>query len=115
MRRGGRRLLYLSPLAAALLGLLAACGPPTSGLSAEELYREQCARCHGDDGRGDPRQLALSPAVDLTRSRMIRRRARGAIYQRITQGYGSMPAFSYKLERGDVDLLIAHVLKFGEN
>ena len=30
---------------------------------------------------------------------------------RITQGYGSMPAFSHKLERGDVELLVDYVLE----
>lgn len=88
----------------------AGCGPPTSGLSAAELYGEHCARCHGDDGRGDPRALGLSPNVDLSRSELLRKRSRGQIFLRITQGYGSMPAFSHKLERGDVELLVDYVL-----
>jgi mono/diheme cytochrome c family protein len=89
----------------------AGCGPPTSGLSAAELYGEHCARCHGDHGRGDPRALGLSPNVDLSRSELLRKRSRGQIFLRITQGYGSMPAFSHKLERGDVELLVDYVLE----
>lgn len=96
----------------AVLALAAAgCGAPTSGKSAAELYGEHCARCHGNDGRGDVRISALSPKVDLSRSAIVARRARGPIYLRITQGYGSMPAFSHKLERGDVDLLVDYVLE----
>lgn len=90
---------------------LGGCGPPTSGKSAVELYGEHCARCHGEDGRGDPRVLGLSPNADLTRSAFLRERARGPIYLRITQGYGSMPAFAHKLERGDVNLLVDYVLE----
>ncbi len=89
----------------------AGCGPPTSGLSAAELYGEHCARCHGDQGRGDPRALGLSPNVDLSRSELLRKRSRGQVFLRITQGYGSMPAFSHKLERGDVELLVDYVLE----
>jgi len=96
----------------ALIALAAfGCGAPTSGKSAAELYGEHCARCHGSDGRGDVRISALSPKVNLSRSALVAQRARGPIYLRITQGYGSMPAFSHKLERGDVDLLVDYVLE----
>ena len=57
-----------------------------------------------------PRALGLSPNVDLSRSELLRQRSRGQIFLRITQGYGSMPAFSHKLERGDVELLVDYVL-----
>lgn len=92
--------------------LAAACGSPSSGKPADQLYAENCLRCHGDDGRGDPRQLTLAPNLDLTRSVMVARGARGLIFQRITQGYGSMPAFGHKLQRGDVELLVDFVLNF---
>lgn len=94
----------------ALSVAVVACGPPSSGRSSTELYGEHCTRCHGDDGRGDPRALALSPNSDLSRSAIVRRAERGPIYLRISQGYGSMPAFSHKLQRGDIDLLVEHVL-----
>lgn len=110
MRLAGRASILL-----AFGGVLAAaCGSPTSGKPAGQLYAENCLRCHGADGRGDSRQLTLAPNLDLTRSVMVARGARGAIYQRIAQGYGSMPAFGYKLERGDVELLVELVLRFQE-
>jgi cytochrome c oxidase cbb3-type subunit 3 len=101
-------------LAAALgaVALAAGCGSPSSGKPADQLYAENCLRCHGDDGRGDPRQLTLAPNLDLTRSVMVARGARGPIFRRITQGYGSMPAFGHKLQRGDVELLVDFVLDF---
>ena len=86
----------------------AASAPLAGGLLAALAL---AARCHGSDGRGDPRVLTLSPNADLTRSSLVQSRARGPIHLRITQGYGSMPAFSHKLELGDVDLLVDYVLE----
>ncbi|MEO8277100.1 MAG: cytochrome c [Thermoanaerobaculia bacterium] len=105
---GSRGILALAATLSTLA--IAGCGPPTSGKTAVALYTENCARCHGADGRGDPRQVGLAPASDLSRSALIRAQARGPIYLRITQGYGSMPAFSYKLERGDIELLVDYVM-----
>ncbi len=103
----------LAPWTAVVLAAAAAagCGPPTSGKSAVELYGEHCARCHGEDGRGDPRALALAPGSDLSRSALVRNRKRGPIHLRISHGSGSMPAFSHKLELGDIDLLVDYVLE----
>lgn len=115
MKRPTRRGILLLPLVAGGLGIALACGPPTSGRTAAELFGEHCARCHGAEGRGEPAALSLSPALDLTRSTMVRRRARGLIFQRISDGYGSMPGFSHKLPRGDVDLLLEFVLTFGKS
>lgn len=106
----GRALLGGAALALALAG----CGSPTSGKSAEELYGEHCVRCHGTDGRGDPRVLSLAPRANLTRSPLVERKERGALFRTISQGTGSMPAFSHKLERGDVEMLVEYVLAFEE-
>jgi len=111
-RSGRQCAVRTAALAAAAISFTATgCGAPTSGRSAAELYGEHCARCHGADGRGDPRARTLSPNSDLSRSALVHRRARGPIYLRITQGYGSMPAFAHKLERGDLDLLVDYVLE----
>jgi len=60
----------LAALALAALVALAAlgCGAPTSGKSAAELYGEHCSRCHGSDGRGDPRGPTPSPQPAFFRS-----------------------------------------------
>jgi mono/diheme cytochrome c family protein len=97
-------------LAAAALAALA-CGSPTSGRSAEELWADHCQRCHGADGRGNPAQRALDPGLDLSVSRMVAARASGLVFQRIAYGYGAMPGFSHKLEQGDLELLVDFVLR----
>jgi mono/diheme cytochrome c family protein len=107
--------LRLGAVAAALSTLAAlatGCGSPSSGRPPEALYAEHCQRCHGADGRGDPRARGLSPRVDLTRSRLVENEKLGAIYQRISRGYDTMPSFSHKLERGDIEALAEYVLRF---
>jgi mono/diheme cytochrome c family protein len=106
----GRAAALLVPLAALLA---AACGSPTSGKSVAQLWDENCIRCHGADGRGDPARRALAPNVDLTRAPAVRARDRLRIYQKIAYGYGTMPGFSHRLERGDLELLADHALTYG--
>lgn len=98
----------------ALSATVVACSfdPPNSGLPAAELYRLHCLRCHGDDGKGDPRQLAFEPNLDLTRAPRIASGERGIVYQRIATGYGTMPAFGYKLKQGDLEMLVDFVFTF---
>jgi mono/diheme cytochrome c family protein len=104
MRRAGGALL-----AAALA--LSACGAPSSGRSAESLWKEHCENCHGADGRGVAARRDLEPGIDLTASKMVAAHARGAVYQRIAYGYGTMPGFGHKLELGDLELLTDFVLR----
>ena len=99
---------------AALLAALAGCGPERSGASAEQLWREHCARCHGDDGSGTRALLGLEPKLDLSRSEMVLKRDRRRIYQSIANGSVTMPGFSHRLPQGDIELLVEFVEKVGK-
>jgi mono/diheme cytochrome c family protein len=105
--------LKLAALAmpACLAAALAACSG--GARDAGVVYQVNCARCHGRDGKGDSRSIVLYPALDLTASRMVRAgaRGRGAIYQRIADGYGAMPGFSDRLETGEMLDLVDYVLR----
>lgn len=102
-------------LAAAALGWACGAGKPqASTLSDGELYARFCARCHGTDGRGDPRSVGLNPALDLTQSKLARSRSRQQVYQRIAFGYGPMPAFSHKLDARDIERLTQYSLQLAE-
>lgn len=108
--RGG--VLWLALGALALWGCGA--GRNDSARDGAELYRTYCARCHGQDGRGDRRSVGLNAKLDLTRSELGRSGSRQRIYQRIAFGYGPMPAFSHKLEPKDIELLTQYSLDLVE-
>jgi mono/diheme cytochrome c family protein len=99
----------LGPLGLLALAL-AGCGAD-SAVPAAALYHRSCARCHGDDGRGDPRSVGLYPGLDLTSSRIVRAGARGLVFQRIADGTEAMPGFSDHLETEDMQHLVDYVLR----
>lgn len=98
-----------------LLPLLAstACGP-RDPLPAPEGYDLFCARCHGDDGRGDPKTVALNPRLDLVASEMVQAGDRELVRDRIAQGKGAMPALERKLVPGELEALTEYTIeRFG--
>jgi len=100
----------LAFLLVALLALLA-CGPPAGDRSVKELYPKYCAKCHGPDGKGDPRQVNLYPNLNLTTSKLTGKGAHLAIYNRIAQGYGPMPGFSHRLSAEEINRLTDYSMK----
>jgi len=118
VRKGSALPLLAFPglFAGLLVGLLAttACGPsvPSSSRSAEELYPLYCTKCHGADGKGNPAQVGLYPNLNLTTSKLTGRGAHLAIYNRIAQGYGPMPAFAHRLSPEEMNHLATYSMKF---
>jgi len=102
-RRGG---WLLAGLAVAIV--TDSCSSP----DAAALYTKNCARCHGADGRGDPRQVGLYPDLDLTEASPVKLQARGILYRRISQGYGAMPGFAGRLEQDELDALVTYLNRF---
>ena len=100
------RLLLLLVALPLLPPLLAATGCARKNLTTPELYEAYCARCHGDEGAGDPRSRNLYPNLDLLSSPMVRRGDRAAVRQRIAEGYGPMPGFSRRLDRQEIERLV---------
>lgn len=70
-----------------------------------------CARCHGQDGRGNP-EIREQEGLDLTASVMVRSGDFAAARQRIVDGKGTMPAFGRKLTAEQLDMLAHHALTF---
>ncbi len=97
-------MLAALPLAACG-GRLAATGDPAA------LYTAYCQRCHGSDGRGDPRTVQLNPNVDLVRGEVLATGDREKIFGRIARGYGPMPGFAHKLDPKDIQALVDFCLK----
>ena len=77
------------------------------------LFKERCARCHGEDGRGQTVIGRMVNAPDFTdegwwdEEKDARRFVRS-----ITEGKGEMPAFGRKLTRPEIKALAAYVRTF---
>ena len=92
--------MKLFPITLLLLacGHAASAGPPAPGL---RLYRQNCARCHGQDGR-----LGANGAHDLTKSNL---NAMGRTYM-VVNGMGKMPAFGKELTPVEVQQVVEYSL-----
>lgn len=98
-----------------LLAFLAgtACGPRRP-LTPPDAYHRYCARCHGDDGLGDPKAVRLNPKLDLVRSEMVRDGDLARVRERIENGRGAMPALKHKLSPEEIEALTAYTVeRFG--
>jgi mono/diheme cytochrome c family protein len=77
------------------------------------LFKERCARCHGDDGRGQTVIGRMVDAPDFNdehwwdEGKDERRFVRS-----ITEGKDAMPAFGKKLTRPEIKALAAYVKTF---
>ena len=75
---------------------------PDTQASGEELYDASCAACHGTDLEG-----GVGPALDRTSDAAELSDARYVL--RISDGRGSMPAFSDQLTSDEIDEIIAYI------
>ncbi|MCF6171325.1 MAG: cytochrome c [Bacteroidales bacterium] len=63
--------------------------------AGKKLYKQQCAVCHGDTGKGDGvAGLALTPKPASFKSERVQNESDGALYWKITNG--RTPMASYK-------------------
>ena len=81
-----------------------------------DLFKANCARCHGADGRGDT-PLGQSYSVpDFTDPDWWRlnpnKTGRGKMLSLVAKGKDEMPAFEKKLTRSQIELLVDYVRRF---
>lgn len=69
-----------------------ATGPDPRGL-AEIAWREQCATCHGAEGRGDGPSGPMVQAPDLTKSDWVAKATDEDVATLLRNGKGKMPKF----------------------
>ena len=85
-------------------------------IDTAELYRNNCARCHGADGRGDTPQGQTYLAPDFTNAEWWRKdsalKTTRSLTTVISQGKGEMPAFGKKLKPNEISGLVKYVRKF---
>ena len=74
---------------------------------AKTLYTNNCARCHGADGKAQNELGQTLEATDLTAKKTSVKRN----VQVITNGIGAMPAFGRKLNKTEISALANYVRK----
>ena len=94
----------------AILPLFAGCTKKPE--TPPEMYAAYCARCHGEDGKGNPRsRVKLYPNLDLVTSPMVRRGDRPLVRERIAKGYGPMPGFSRRLTPQQIEAMVDYTFE----
>ncbi|TGE21688.1 cytochrome c [Hymenobacter aquaticus] len=79
----------------------AAPAPAPAELPGQALFAQNCAVCHGPDGK-----LGLNGAHDLTKSNL---NATGRVYM-VTQGLGKMPSFKDQLSPEQIQQVVDYSL-----
>ena len=82
------------------------------------VYRENCAQCHGDTGRGDGREAKSHSTLppDFTEAGRIAKQEDGVLFYKISEGKRPMPSFKGRLteeERWELVLLVRRMADKG--
>ncbi|MDX6405555.1 MAG: hypothetical protein QOH70_3010 [Blastocatellia bacterium] len=87
-----------------------------SGEQVGDLYRNNCARCHAADGRGDTPLGKMFKAPDFTDPEWWTKNSKitssSSLISIVSHGKGGMPAFSKKLSRTEIRRLVGYVQRF---
>lgn len=88
----------------------------SSGTQVGDLFRNNCARCHGADGAGDTSLGHTYNAPDFTDPDWWRKHSDITsprnLVSIVSHGKGGMPAFSKKLTRSEIRRLVDYVRRF---
>jgi mono/diheme cytochrome c family protein len=116
--------LVLIALALFLVNLTVTRATPTQRRSAArprgtqvgDLFRNNCARCHGADGAGDTPLGHRYNTPDFTDPEWWRKHSNitsaGTLISIVSHGKGGMPAFGRKLTRAEIRRLVDYVRRF---
>jgi mono/diheme cytochrome c family protein len=74
------------------------------------IYAQNCARCHGADGRAQTPKGRETDAIDLTSDDWSPDAARDT--RIVTRGKGSMPGFGRKLTPAQVSAVVQYIRRF---
>jgi mono/diheme cytochrome c family protein len=81
-----------------------------------EIFRNNCARCHGADGRADTPLGQQHNTPDLTDAQWWQKNSTLTSTRSLTtivrQGKGDMPAFGEKLKPKEISGLVKYMRKF---
>lgn len=75
---------------------------------ARTLYLNNCARCHGADGKADTELGRLNDTPSL-KTGTVKKMSRKRATRIIQNGDGSMPGFKNKLSARDISALVSYI------
>ena len=105
--------VILTSIFAALL-LVFISGPSTTLVEAQRsgatIYSQNCARCHGVDGRAQTTKGRQTKAVDFTSDDWTPDADHDA--RRVANGKDSMPAFKNKLTKAEISAVVQYIRRF---
>jgi cbb3-type cytochrome c oxidase subunit III len=85
----------------------------SSTTSAKALFAAKCARCHGNDGRGETAIGRIVNAPDMTDAEWWGKRGDSkSLIKSVSDGRGGMPAFGKKLSQKEIAALVAYTRTF---
>jgi mono/diheme cytochrome c family protein len=100
-----------------ITGLLLATGIALRAADAKENWTKHCAKCHGEDGKGQTRMGKQAGAKDYTDAKVQEGikddEATKVIKEGLTQdGKKKMDTYKDKLSDDEIKALIAHIRSF---
>jgi len=87
-------------------------GIEVSEKKPKSLFRQNCVKCHGLDGKGQTTAGELAGAPDFTDPEWQEGFADSQLKNSITHGDGQMPAFGKKLSKAQINSLVRYVRAF---
>ena len=85
---------------------------PKDKVDAQALFNENCAKCHGVDGRARTFHGRLVGAQNFTDEKWRANVTDEDMSDAIKKGPKAMPAFEKKLSQAEIDALVAYVRSF---
>jgi mono/diheme cytochrome c family protein len=83
------------------------------GPNGKAIFQEQCAGCHGPDGRAQTDIGKGIQAADLT-SQPVQQQSDSDLLKLVKSGKGKMPAFQDKLSDDQIRAVVAYVRQLAE-
>ena len=80
-----------------------------SETNAADLFSNNCARCHGKDGRASGVKAKVVGARNLTNAEWQDRASDERIFNSISNGKGKMPPYGKKLSEAEINSLVNYV------
>ena len=82
---------------------------PTNAADGKRLYAQNCASCHGANGRSKTARGKLTKSTDLSDANWQADVSDERIYNVISRGKGKMPGYGKKLSDADINQLVDYV------